>query len=122
MKGKKSNAGGAAHESAQQEVLSRKALLSQIAAACGPQQHLFLAGTGRRWRRVYCDFSVIKETSYQSALATPQLFEFAHRHGCPCDCEVTDCRIVLWDDDGQYLPAEPDMVSTEAGYTPPDDR
>ena len=53
---------------------------------------------------------------------SPQLFAFAHTHGCRCDCEVTDCRIVLWDDDGQYLPAEPDMVSTEAGYTPSDDR
>ena len=53
---------------------------------------------------------------------SPQLFEFAHRHGCPCDCEVTDCKIVLWDDDGEYLPAEPDIVSTEAGYLPPADR
>lgn len=47
---------------------------------------------------------------------SPQLFAFAHRRGCPCDCEVTDCRIVLWDDDGQYVPAEPDIVSTEANY------
>ena len=52
---------------------------------------------------------------------SPQLFEFAHRHGCPCDCEVVDCRIVLWDDD-EYVPAEPDIVSTEAGYLPREDR
>jgi hypothetical protein len=52
---------------------------------------------------------------------TPQLFEFAHRHSCPCDCEVTDCMIVLWDD-GQYVPAEPDIVSTEANYLSPADR
>jgi hypothetical protein len=50
-----------------------------------------------------------------------ELFEFAHRHGCPCDCEVTDCMIVLWDD-GQYVPAEPDIVSTEANYLSPADR
>ena len=26
---------------------------------------------------------------------SPQLFEFAHRHGCPCDCEVyrQDCAV-----------------------------
>jgi hypothetical protein len=52
---------------------------------------------------------------------SPQLFEFAHRHGCPCDCEVTDCKVVLWND-GQYVPAEPDIVSTESGYVPPADR
>ena len=175
-----SSTGAALHESAQQEVLSRQALLRQIAAACGPQHHLFLAATSRRWRSMYRAYSAAQETSYQSCLATPQLmryalqagladihrhfakivqppvwlfrqtaqcaiehgaswgsmpvrgnctlrdrlspqlFAFAHRHGCPCDCDIVDCRIVLWND-GEYLPAEPDIVAAEAGYVPPAD-
>ena len=83
------SAGGSLHGSAQQEVMSRNALLRQIAAACGPQQHLFLAGTSKRWRSMYCDYSATQETSYQSCLATPQLMRYAlqadeladiHRH------------------------------------------
>ena len=88
MRRKKGNDLVPAHGSAQQEVLSREALLRQIAAACGPQQHLFLAATSRRWRSLYRTFSVAQETSYQSCLATPQLMKYAlhagladiHRH------------------------------------------
>jgi hypothetical protein len=69
------------HRSAQQEVLSRKALLTQIAAACGPQQHLFLAATSRRWRSLYCAYSAAQETSYQSCLATPQLMKYTLQAG-----------------------------------------
>ena len=61
--------------------MSRKALSQQIAAACGPQHHLFFAGTSRRWRSLYCAYSATQETSYQSALATPQLMRYALQAG-----------------------------------------
>ena len=69
------------HGSAQQEVLSRKALLRQIAAACGPQQHLLLAATSKRWRSMYRAYSATQKTSYQSCLATPQLMKVALQAG-----------------------------------------
>ena len=81
MRCKRSSTGATLHESAQQEVLSREALLTQIAAACGPQQHLFLAATSKRWRSMYCVFSATQETSYQSCLATPQLMRYALQAG-----------------------------------------
>ena len=112
------------HGSAQQEVMT------QIAAACGPQQHLVCWGYS-----YWSDFACVQWTIDQGApwgsepeagtcctlrdKLSPQLFEFAHKHGCPCDCEVANCKVVLWDDD-QYLPAQPDIVSTEAGYLSPE--
>ena len=93
MSCKKSSTGAHLHGSAQQEVLSRQALLRQIAAACGPPQHLFLAATSKRWRSMYCAYSETPETSYQSCLATPQLMRYAlqaggladiHRHQGNC--------------------------------------
>jgi hypothetical protein len=76
-----SSAGAPWYESAQQEVLSREALLKQIAAACGPQRYLFLAGTSKRWRSMHWDYSAMKETSYQSTLATPQVMRYALQAG-----------------------------------------
>ena len=81
MRCKRSSTGATLHGSAQQEVLSREALLRQIAAACGPQQHLFLAATSKRWRSMYCAYSATQETSYQSCLATPQLMRYALQTG-----------------------------------------